>query len=474
MGRQQILGAGQEKCLQFSAAPESEAYLIGVQSTRVPTNRSPRNALTPLRLVATTSAPATPQSMLLPSGQRRARNVVPGPATVGFAEASVFHAVTPQLEPAVRELTSQSPPVISEADLDALPELGDTVTLSDCPEELFVHTIGTRALWLVNQNLREFVDRHEGRISDLSDLFDSVIYPAVVDYFGVPDLGGVDRVLMVVCYERVGAHTASGNAIRTDIFVSAATLAHEFTHTVQEDHRTGFRFTDWFAEGQATRGQEVFGFTVTNRHPAQNYGRDVAFSTEYPNPGAWQEPFERLSGYFSGAYEARPQECGWISIGIQPQCGAALEYGVGWSFLRWLTDQYARQYPGGDAQFHREMLLSGQDQLGAIERLLGSPFETLLAQWSAAMYVDDRVPGADPTLQFTSWNFSDVYNDDPDRLIPREIPFEDLQRIARLRDGSTWYLRVSGEERPSTAIGVENPYHTELPDDIQVWVVRLE
>ena len=474
VGRQHILGAVQEKCLQFSAAPESEAYLIGVQSTRVPTDRFPRNALTPLRLVGTTNAPAAPPSMLSPNSQRRAWKAVPGPATVGSGQPSVLHAITPQLEPAVRERTSQSLPVVSEADLDTLPEVGDPVTLSDCPDELFVHTIGARGLWLVNQNLREFVDRHEGRISDLSDLFDTVIYPAVVDYFGVPDLGGVDRVLMVICYDHVGAHIASGNAIRTDIFVSAAILAHEFTHTVQQDHQTGFRFTDWFAEGQATLGQEVFGFTVTNRHPAQNYGRDVAFSTEYPNPSAWQDTFERLSGYFSGAYEARPQECGWISAGVAPQCGAALEYGVGWSFLRWLTDQYARQYPGGDAQFHRELLLSEQDQLGAIERLLGSPWKTLLAQWSAAMYVDDRVARAAPALQFTSWNFQDVYGDDPDRLIPQEISFEDLERIARLRDGSTWYLRVSGEGRSATAIGVENQDNTELPEDIQVWVVRLE
>ena len=474
VGRQQILGAGQEKCLQFSAAPGSEAYLIGVQSTRVPTDRFPGNELTPLRLVGTTTVPAAPPSMHSPNGRRRTWNTIPGPASAGSGEAGVLHAIAPQIKPAVRAITSLFPPVMTASDLDTLPEVGDAVMLPDCPDALFVHTIGARALWLVNQNLREFVDRNQGRIADLSDLFDREIYPAVVDYFGVPDLGGVERVLMVVCYDHVGGHTASGNAIRTDIFVSAATLAHEFTHTVQEDHQAGFRFPEWFSEGQATLGQEVFGFAVTDRHPAQNYGRDVAFSAEYPNPGAWQEPFERLSGYFSGAYEARPHECGWISRGIQPQCGAALEYGVGWSFLRWLTDQYARQHPGGDAQFHREMLLSEQDQRGAIERLLGSSFESLLAQWSAAIYVDDRVPGADPTLQFTSWNYSDVYKEDPDRLIPQEISFEDLQKMARLRDGSTWYLRVSGKGRPSTAIGVEGLDNTALPDDIQVWVVRLE
>ena len=183
--------------------------------------------------------------------------------------------------------------------------------------------------------------------------------------------------------------------------------------------------------------------------------------------------FMRLRTYLGGAFETRPQECGWLNT-ADASCGAYLEYSVGWSFLRWLTDQYARQYPGGDAQFHREMLLSSRDQLGAIERLLGEPVETLLAQWSAALYVDDRVAGADPALQLTSWNRLDIYKDDPNRLIPQEIPFEPLERFARIRDGSTWYVRVSGDARPATALSVENPHNTELPDEIQLWVVRLE
>lgn len=473
VGHQQILGAGQEKCLQFSAAADSEAYLIGVQSTRVPADRSPRNALTPLRLVASTSA-LQPRSALALERRRQVWSTTPGTASAGSSEPIVSHWMTPESEPAAHEITSQTAAIIEGADLDTLPEVGDRVTLPYCSDELFVHTIGTRALWLVNYNLREFVDQYPGRIAELADTFDTAIYPVIADYFGVPDLGNVERVLVVICHESLAGAFASGNSIRTDIFVSAATMAHEFTHTVQWDHQTDFRFSDWFAEGQASLGQEVFGFAVTNRHPAQNYGRDVAYTTDYPNPGAWQETFERLSGYLSGAYEARPHECGWISMGRELQCGASLEYGVGWSFLRWLTDQYARQYPGGDSQFHREMLRSERDQLGAIERLLDSPIETLLAQWAAAMYVDDRVPGAHPTLQFTSWNFRDVYRDDPDRLIPQEISFDDVETTARLRDGSTWYLRVSGDGRPAVAIGVESPDNNELPDEIQLWVVRLE
>ena len=472
-GRQDILGAGQEKCLQFAAASQPEAYLIGIQSTRVPTDQSPRNALTPVRLVGSATA-TTALSAAAVNDRRRVWHSIPGPASAGLGELDTRPWIQAPADQPGRFVMSASPAFRTDFDLDTLPEVGDAVTSPYCEDVLFAHTIGAHALWLVNENLRAFVDdSHPGRIAQLSNTFDTEIYPTIVDYFGVPDLGSVSRVLIEICHERLAGAFASGNSIRVDLFVSPVTLAHELTHIVQDDHQEGFRFPDWFAEGQATLGEEIFGFAVSGRHSAQNYGRAVAFSSGYPNPLAWQETFVRLRTYLGGAFETRPQVCGWLDAADVP-CGAYLEYSVGWSFLRWLTDQYARQYPGGDAQFHREMLLSSRDQLGALEHLLGEPIETLLAQWSAALYVDDRVAGADPALQFTSWNLLDIYRDDPNRLIPQEIRFEPLERSARIRDGSTWYVRVSGDARPATALSIENPHNTELPDEIQVWVVRLE
>ena len=100
--------------------------------------------------------------------------------------------------------------------------------------------------------------------------------------------------------------------------------------------------------------------------------------------------------------------------------------------------------------------------------------ETLRARWAAALYVDDRIPDLDPDLQITSWNFHDIYRDDPNRLMPLQISFSDQERTARIREGSFWYVHVSSSQRPATAIRVRDLADRELADDIQVWIVRLQ
>ena len=44
---------------------------------------------------------------------------------------------------------------------------------------------------------------------------------------------------------------------------------------------------------------------------------------------------------------------------------------------------------------------------------------------------------------------------------------------ARIREGSFWYVHVSGSQRPSTAIRLRDLADRELSDDILAWIVRL-
>ncbi len=45
-----------------------------------------------------------------------------------------------------------------------------------------------------------------------------------------------------------------------------------------------------------------------------------------------------------------------------------------------------------------------------IEDVLGEPIETLLAEWAATLYVDDRgVTGLPARLDFPSWNLRDIF-----------------------------------------------------------------
>lgn len=473
VGEQAISGPDNRTCVQFSAATQFEAYLLGAQSTLVPMDHSRPNALSPVRLIALTGE-AMETSTVAIDDRAAAWNTVPAPTQVFLQGATAATAVGGSDDPFAGHIRSAPLRLITESDLDTLPDVGDRVRLPGFDGEFHVYAVGLHGLWLVKPNQLGMIDQtYPGRVEALSEAFDSDVYPTTVNYFGAPDLGRIDRVPIVIDTETLGAH-ATEQVIVINFDTPVDVLAHELVHLVQFTHdpaNTGF--PEWFREGQGVLAQEVFGFAVSNRHSAQNYGREVAHFMGYPNPSAWQNTFALLTGYFGGVSAVHPQECGWFTSDGAP-CSIQLQYPVGWSLLRWLTDQYGRRHPGGDAQLHREMLQAPGKLFETIERLLGDPMDTLLAQWSAALYVDDRVEGADPELQFTSWNFRDIYKDEPNRLIPLEIPFAGQEIAARIRDGSTWYLRVSGGARAPTAVRVRDHADQALPDEFQVWVVRLE
>ena len=263
-------------------------------------------------------------------------------------------------------------------------------------------------------------------------------------------------------------------------------IAHEFVHVVQAagawSRPNGRLGLPWFSEGQARLGEDIFALALENLSPAQNYGERIVFDTSSPSyANNWQHSFSHLALYLDGRYPERPHECSWLVNDPTPCLGRYLFYGVGWSFLRYLTDQYARRYPGGEGTLHRELIDAPRDKSDTIERLLGEPIETLLARWAAALYVDDRIPNADPVLQFTSWNIFEISNakrytqpELPNWLMPLEISFSNQERRARIRDGSIWYVRIEDMQRSPTAVRVRDLANRSLPDDIQVWLVRLK
>jgi hypothetical protein len=85
-----------------------------------------------------------------------------------------------------------------------------------------------------------------------------------------------------------------------------------------------------------------------------------------------------------------------------------------------------------------------------------------------------------------SWNLYDVFYGsytvgeftysmwDAARLRPAPVPFGDFTRSANVRAGSTYYMLVSGTDRPATAIHAGNASGGVLPGQMQMWVVRLK
>jgi hypothetical protein len=393
-----------------------------------------------------------------------------------------------------------------------------------------VRTVGTNGIWLedVTNPVSGF---SAATFESLSQMFDNTIYPTDVSYFGTPtDLDGNGRVVIVVTHQL--NRFASTPGFGTLGFVSAGDLfptstcpasnegelfysiaadphgvdalgaisqdqalslipsvvAHEFAHTIQFGRRITAGApppSPWFAEGQATLAQEVVSHAMQHRMPGQNYGAAVAFTSTAT--GNWySQMFLDLAAYYGRNSQTpgtkvagAPEQCSWLDRAPDnagPCMGGRLVY-TSWSFLRWLSDQYGPAFAGGEQGLQRALIDDPGVGYANITDVVGTPIGTLLAQWAATLYTDDRHQGLDPRLSLPSWNLTDIFQrhfGDAGSLVARSRGFANFNEDFSVRAASSAYLRVTAAAAPATAIRVRTPSDTPLPGFVQVFVVRLE
>ena len=373
----------------------------------------------------------------------------------------------------------------------------------------------------------------EADYQTLGTLFDSSVWDTDTNYFGLPsDRDNNTRIVIVVTKEvnRSGnilgfvtsgdfqpACPASNNGeyyygfapdptgVYTlgDVTAEEARadwpvlLAHEFTHIIQLSRRNAAGTQTqsvWELEGQATLAEEVVGHAASGNRTGQNYNAGVVI-----NRDATGSPLTTYSWYIdavvdlllyfgwdgtqaAGKVAGAPEECSWFltSGDMGPCIGGRGAYGVSWSFLRWLSDQFGPTFPGGESGLHRALIGSTDVGFANISNRIGQPIDRLLAQWSAMLYVDDRIAGLDPTLTLSSWNMLSINGliiqgnpQNPLGLRPYPRTFNNFADAITVRAGSSAYFRLSGSNRPATAISVSNSSGT-LPGTMRVWVVRLQ
>jgi hypothetical protein len=418
-----------------------------------------------------------------------------------------------------------------------LPERGD-ICESFTNVRAVARAVGQYGVWLDDiLNPPGFTAAH---YADLSRQFDEKIYATTVSYFGEPtDLDSNDKILILTTQEinRANAndperailgyvsssdfyprhpHEGCMSSNEGEIYYGVAPdpgatlgwtpwdepytvemaladapllIAHEFTHVIQLGRRiinpaTTTIQTIWELEGQATLAEEVVGHAMTGRRTGQNYGVDVAFNLDDEAIDWYLSGFMGLVHYFgfdsrTARVSGAPEQCSWLSNQDNGPCrsSGSLVYGVSWSFLRWLSDQAGASNPGGEQGLHRSLIDNVRMRGYAnVAVAAGTPIRTLLAQWSAALYVDGRVPNADPRLTFRSWDMADIFGSlvETATLAPQTHPFGSFTSNATVRAGSTAYFTVGGQARPATGVGATTPSQGALPAHMQMWVVRLE
>jgi hypothetical protein len=153
---------------------------------------------------------------------------------------------------------------------------------------------------------------------------------------------------------RVGRPTATAS---DEAKINKVLMPHEFSHVMQFAYLIlagGVIQPFWMGEAQATLIEEVAGHRVTGRALYQNYGFDVAFEERELVP--WYRGVQWASYYYG--YVSRsaprvagaPEQCSWIGLVPEGNTGPCtandnIAYGVGFTFLRWLSDQFGPRLP---------------------------------------------------------------------------------------------------------------------------------
>jgi hypothetical protein len=388
-----------------------------------------------------------------------------------------------------------------------------------------------RSMWFVDiENPTDgFTDI---QLQQMADLFDDHIYATETGYFGVPnDKDGNSRIGIVVTRQinidngegpavigfvnpcdlftrgEENVHTSNegeffyavapdpegehGQVMLTDALFDflPVVIAHEFAHIIQFSHRftqNGELMALFMAEGEATLAEEVVGHSILVNESGQNLHVEVALDFDETQSYAWYfNPWIDLIYYFGWPGEEEtarvvgaPEQCTWTEEGDDDPCGSRpLWYGVTWSFLRWAADQFGEDF-GGEPALHQALInnnTAGFDNLREILAPYG-PLEELLAQWSAAFYMDDRPGRSDPRHTVSSWDYLSA----DERLVtnawlrPMRKSYSDFTVDISVRDPSTAYFLIGGSVAPQFSLKVEGAGGGNLGSDIQVWIVRTK
>lgn len=268
----------------------------------------------------------------------------------------------------------------------------------------------------------------DGRVTVLFTDEVGSVSPGLLGWVSFLDVLGKDECAasneMEIFYGRTPDRRARREVL---IEIVPSLIAHELAHVIQsravvdtddpkdvEEAAEAF-IVVWAAEAQATLAEEVVGFSVQGTAPGQNYGPE-AFANQREGLGQWQlDAFRDLWAYTrerlkfqDGVSDTGP--CSWWSANPNPCGGRSLWYGVGWSFLRFLNDQYFEGLAAGGA-FHSEMIDNGSDVWSYVESKTGEEFEDLLSDWNAMLYLDDHLVYTGlPAYQMTSWNLREILN----------------------------------------------------------------
>jgi len=199
------------------------------------------------------------------------------------------------------------------------------------------------------------------------------------------------------------------------------TLIHEFQHMISFNQHALVRNSPsevtWLNEGLSHFAEELGGTLIPN-------SECVGFTSCRS---------QYTSSDLFNAYDYLSDTESHYLVYPSGSTGTLEERGAAWLFVRWLADQFGTDANGSNVT--RALVATQQQGAANVAAVTGQPFETLVAEWMLAVYLDD-LPGfvpLSPRLTYSSWGFRDVFARNccgPDKPFALAFPFTPVNASA--------------------------------------------
>lgn len=217
-------------------------------------------------------------------------------------------------------------------------------------------------------------------------------------YMLVPDPNGV-----VQGKDALGEYPARQFSLDAVKKSTPGVLVHEFQHLVNDSRRLHITKSlvweeTWLNEGLSHIAEELMFYDQANLQPRQNLG-SAAFLDQTARDEF--ERFQLANLDRLAAMLRQPAQTSLMGADLLQTRGAA------WFFLRYMADRRG----GDETALWRSLVRDAKTSgLENIQRVLGEDPRPWIADWAAAVYLDDisglTVP---PKYQILSWNFRNLY-----------------------------------------------------------------
>jgi uncharacterized protein YjdB len=249
----------------------------------------------------------------------------------------------------------------------------------------------------------------------------------------------------------------------------------------------------WLEEATAQQASEMWARTVYGR----GQGEDIRWADgplcDYaPDSAACPDPAEGILHHFSFLYDHYANHEQKSILNDPFGSLDAVVYGSSWSFIRYVTDNYA----ASEAALLGPLVQVQNDRgVANVVARTGVPFSELLGMWSLAS-VADNYPGvtlANPKLQLGSWHSRDLFSNMSQFLRgtggavvfplqwpmqPRQVTFGTFatgsSTVSDLKGGGFVAFELSGAQAGPQALAIRSNSGGAPPANVGMAIVRIQ